>query len=131
MLARPGESGFLQREPQQPGSQISGATNDSAEQRLDLSGDVTVSVQPQLRPDWRLEPNLTAQVRIAPTAMSKMLTLIPMSLLSKVRRQDLCAGGTWVPGADAAKTCIQLGKSEVSEGTSVGTHAGEWSRRVG
>ena len=71
-----------QQNPQtkQPSAQRTGpTTNDPVEQRVDLNGDVAVSAQPILRADWRVEPNLTAQVRIANARMSLMGTTVDLS----------------------------------------------------
>ncbi|HEY6992695.1 MAG TPA: DUF4403 family protein [Xanthobacteraceae bacterium] len=37
----------------------------SSEQRADISGNVVLTARPTLLPEWRVEPNLTAQVAIA------------------------------------------------------------------
>lgn len=63
----------------QPSPQRSGPTNDPVEQHVDINGDVVVSAQPALRADWRLEPNLTARVRIANARMSLMGTTVDLS----------------------------------------------------
>jgi hypothetical protein len=63
----------------QPTPQRSAPTNDPVEQRVELNGDVAVSAQPVLRADWRIEPNLTVQVRIANARMSLIGTTVDLS----------------------------------------------------
>jgi hypothetical protein len=74
-----------QRNAKQPPSQDKGqqakATEQpkATEQRVDVSGQVALSARPNLRPDWRVEPNLTAQVTIADARMSIMGTTVDLS----------------------------------------------------
>jgi hypothetical protein len=51
----------------------------TSEQRADLSGNVVLTAWPNLLPNWRLQPNLVAQVTIADASASVMGTRISLS----------------------------------------------------
>jgi hypothetical protein len=50
--------------PQPPASQAPGQSGGPAEHRADFRGRLTLTARPNLLPQWRLEPNLSAQVVI-------------------------------------------------------------------
>jgi hypothetical protein len=56
--AGPSDRGQAQPQAQSQGERTS-------EQRADISGDVVLTARPVLLPEWRVEPNLTAQVAIS------------------------------------------------------------------
>jgi hypothetical protein len=51
----------------------------ASEQRADISGSVVLTARPVLLPQWRLQPNLVAQVAIADASMSAMGTKLNLS----------------------------------------------------
>jgi hypothetical protein len=53
-------------QPAQPGAQPTqpGAQSSPTEQRADFKGRITLTARPTLREQWRIEPNLTAQVTV-------------------------------------------------------------------
>jgi hypothetical protein len=52
------------------GRRIEAFAGRTIEQRTDLRGTVTIASRPMLLPDWRIEPNLTANVSIADAIVS-------------------------------------------------------------
>jgi len=52
------------------GRNISRFAGKPIDQKLDINGTVTVLAKPALQPNWRIEPNLTANVALADRAMS-------------------------------------------------------------
>jgi hypothetical protein len=52
------------------GKGMQGLTGKAIDQRADIRGNVTITSRPALTTNWRLEPNLTAQVSIADAALS-------------------------------------------------------------
>jgi hypothetical protein len=61
-LRPPGGSDRGQGQPQ---AQAPSQNERTSEQRADISGNVVLTARPTLLPEWRVEPNLTAQVAIA------------------------------------------------------------------
>jgi hypothetical protein len=68
--ARPAQPGAQRAQPgaqpTQPGAQPAqpGAQSNPSEQRADFKGRITLTARPSLREQWRIEPNLTAQVTV-------------------------------------------------------------------
>ena len=52
------------------GRDIQGLTSKTLDQRGDLRGTVAIASRPQLMADWRIQPNLSAQVAIADSSLS-------------------------------------------------------------
>jgi uncharacterized protein DUF4403 len=52
------------------GQNLQNLTGKTFDQRTDIRGNVTILSRPMLVPNWRLEPNLTAQVSVADASMS-------------------------------------------------------------
>jgi len=52
------------------GREIQGLTGRTLDQRVDLRGSILLTTRPILNANWRLEPNLAAQVTIAETSLS-------------------------------------------------------------
>ena len=50
--------------------EVQGLTGRTLDQRADVRGAVAVTARPAILPNWRLEPNLSAQVTIAETSLS-------------------------------------------------------------
>jgi hypothetical protein len=63
--------------------QAQGQGERTSEQRADISGDVVLTARPVLLPEWRVEPNLTAQVAISEA--SGNLFGMKLSLSDQVR----------------------------------------------
>jgi Domain of unknown function (DUF4403) len=51
------------------GAQVQGLTGKTFDQHADISGTVTALSRPTIAPNWRLSPNLTAQVNVADVAL--------------------------------------------------------------
>ena len=51
------------------GQQVQTLAGKSFDQHADVSGTVTTTAKPTITKDWRLEPNLSAQVRVADTGL--------------------------------------------------------------
>ncbi len=60
-------------------SQTPGQSDQSSEQRIDLSGNVVLTARPTLLPEWRVQPNLTAQVSIADASANLFGTRFSLS----------------------------------------------------
>jgi hypothetical protein len=52
------------------GKNVGGLTSKVLDQRADVRGQVTIHSRPALTSDWRLEPNLTAQIALGDSAVS-------------------------------------------------------------
>jgi hypothetical protein len=51
------------------GAQVQGLTGKTFDQHADISGTVTALARPTIAPNWRLSPNLTAQVNVVDVAL--------------------------------------------------------------
>jgi Domain of unknown function (DUF4403) len=51
------------------GQQVQNLTGKAVDQRADIQGSVTTTARPSIAPNWRLAPNLAAQVNIADVAL--------------------------------------------------------------
>jgi hypothetical protein len=51
------------------GAQVQGLTGKTFDQHADLHGTVTALARPTIAPNWRLQPNLTAQVNVTDVAL--------------------------------------------------------------
>jgi Domain of unknown function (DUF4403) len=61
----PGSAGAQNNQrPQSPQPTQPGAQSSPTEQRADFKGRITLTARPNLREQWRIEPNLTAQVTV-------------------------------------------------------------------
>jgi hypothetical protein len=60
-----------------------GQAQQSLDQRVEFSGSVVVTARPNLRPEWRLEPNLATQVTISDASMSLMGMRLDLSSETK------------------------------------------------
>lgn len=83
--APPVQSG---RTPSAAGQETSG------EQSAALSGRIAITVRPDLRPEWRLEPNLTAQASISDVSLTIMGNMLSpsnelKSMLERIINQQL------------------------------------------
>jgi hypothetical protein len=65
------------------GQNLQRLTGKTIDQRADFRGNVTVSSRPGLTANWRLEPNLTAQVSLADASMS--LAGVPLNVGNEVK----------------------------------------------
>ena len=65
------------------GQGMQNLTEKTLDQRADIRGNVTVVARPTLRPAWRIEPNLTAQVSVADASLS--LLGVKLSVSNEVR----------------------------------------------
>jgi hypothetical protein len=54
------------------GQNVQNLTERTLDQRADIRGNVTVTSQPALQPQWRMEPNLAGQVALADASMAIM-----------------------------------------------------------
>ncbi len=52
------------------GQNVQNLTEKTLDQRADIKGNVTVTSRPSILPNWRIEPNLAAQVSIADASLS-------------------------------------------------------------
>jgi hypothetical protein len=52
------------------GKSLGGLTSKVLDQRADVRGHVTIHSRPAITPDWRLEPNLSAQLALGDSALS-------------------------------------------------------------
>ncbi|MGA7487758.1 MAG: DUF4403 family protein [Xanthobacteraceae bacterium] len=60
-------------------SQTPGQSDQSSEQRVDLSGNVVLTARPTLLSEWRVQPNLVAQVSIAEASANLFGTRFSLS----------------------------------------------------
>ena len=65
------------------GKSIGGLTNRVLDQRADVRGEVTVHARPAITADWRLQPNLTAQLALSDSALQ--LAGIKLNMASEAR----------------------------------------------
>lgn len=65
------------------GRQVQNLAGKAIDQRTDVRGTVVVTSRPALTPEWRLEPNLTAQVSLADAALS--LAGVRLSVRNEVK----------------------------------------------
>jgi hypothetical protein len=65
------------------GKGLQGLTGKAIDQRADIRGNVTITSRPALTTNWRLEPNLTAQVSIADAALS--IIGVKLSITNEVK----------------------------------------------
>jgi len=52
------------------GEQLGNLTGKALDQRADIRGNVTLTARPVLQPNWRIEPNLSAQANLNDTSLS-------------------------------------------------------------
>lgn len=52
------------------GDQVGGLTNQTLDQRADVRGTVLLRARPALKSDWRLQPNMTAQLSLGESSIS-------------------------------------------------------------
>ena len=65
------------------GQNLQRLTGKAIDQRADFRGNVTLTSRPAITANWRLEPNLTAQVALADATMS--ITGIPLNVANEVK----------------------------------------------
>src|SRR5262245_47113454 len=65
------------------GQNLQRLTGKAIDQRADFRGNVTLTSRPAITANWRLEPNLTAQVALADATMS--ITGIPLNVANEVQ----------------------------------------------
>ena len=65
------------------GRQVGQLAGKPFDQKLDISGNVTVIAKPALQPNWRIEPNLTANVALADRAMN--ISGIKLNVMQEVK----------------------------------------------
>jgi hypothetical protein len=65
------------------GSKLQGLTGKTLDQRADLRGNVTVTARPVIGANWRIEPNLSAQVAMGDSALS--IAGIKLSVANEVK----------------------------------------------
>lgn len=65
------------------GKSMQGLTGKAIDQRADIRGNVTITARPALTSNWRLEPNLAAQVSIADAALS--IVGVKLSVTNEVK----------------------------------------------
>jgi hypothetical protein len=61
------------------GKQMGDLTGRALDQRADVRGNVTMNVRPAILPNWRLEPNLTAQANIGDANLSVLGARVNLS----------------------------------------------------
>ncbi len=65
------------------GRQVGQLAGKPFDQKLDISGNVTVLARPALQPNWRIEPNLSANVALADRAMN--ISGIKLNVMQEVK----------------------------------------------
>ncbi len=65
------------------GRQVGKLAGKSFDQKLAINGNVTVVAKPALQPNWRIEPNLTANVALAERAMN--ISGIKLNVMQEVK----------------------------------------------